>query len=265
MLEIKNLNYSYPQSKFGIKDINLTIEKSTVHALVGENGAGKSTLFFNILGLNTPDSGQIFLEGKEVVFKKKELRDYRTKVNLVMQNPDKQIFYSNVRDDIVFPLRNLKRSDEFIEAKLKVLANKLEIENLLDRPAHALSYGQKKRVAIAGVLAMEPDYILFDEPTAGLDPRLTENMTQLIKALADEGVGILISSHDMDFIYDICTHASVISQGKIIASGTKDQVFCRKEFLEEAGLRQPTISRIKSECDLPNINTIEDVIKILKK
>lgn len=265
MLEIKNLNYSYPQSKFGIKDINLTIEKSTVHALVGENGAGKSTLFFNILGLNTPGSGQIFLEGKEVIFKKKELRDYRTRVNLVMQNPDKQIFYSNVRDDIVFPLRNLKRSDEYIEAKLKVLANKLEIENLLDRPAHALSYGQKKRVAIAGVLAMEPDYILFDEPTAGLDPRLTENMTQLIKALASEGVGILISSHDMDFIYDICTHASVLSQGQIIASGTKDQVFCQKELLEEAGLRQPTIARIKSECKLPDINTIEDLIKILNK
>ena len=265
MLEIKNLNYSYPQSKFGIKDINLTIEKSTVHALVGENGAGKSTLFFNILGLSKPDSGQVLLEGKEVIFKKKDLRDYRTRVNLVMQNPDKQIFYSNVRDDIVFPLRNLKRSDEFIEAKLKVLANKLEIEDLLDRPAHALSYGQKKRVAIAGVLAMEPDYILFDEPTAGLDPRLTENMSQLIKGLASEGVGILISSHDMDFIYDICTHASVISHGQIIASGTKDQVFCQKDLLEDAGLRQPTIARIKSECDLPNINTIEDIIEILKK
>ena len=265
MLEIRNLNYSYPQSKFGIKDINLTIEKSTVHALVGENGAGKSTLFFNILGLSKPDSGQVLLEGKEVIFKKKELRDYRTRVNLVMQNPDKQIFYSNVRDDIVFPLRNLKRSDEFIEAKLKVLANKLEIEDLLDRPAHALSYGQKKRVAIAGVLAMEPDYILFDEPTAGLDPRLTENMSQLIKGLASEGVGILISSHDMDFIYDICTHASVISHGQIIASGTKDQVFCQKDLLEDAGLRQPTIARIKSECDLPNVSTIENIIEILKK
>ena len=265
MLEIRNLNYSYPQSKFGIKDINLTIEKSTVHALVGENGAGKSTLFFNILGLNKPDSGHVLLDGKEVIFKKKELRDYRTRVNLVMQNPDKQIFYSNVRDDILFPLRNLKRSEEFIETKLKVLANKLEIEDLLDRPAHALSYGQKKRVAIAGVLAMEPDYILFDEPTAGLDPRLTENMTQLIKALANEGVGILISSHDMDFIYDICTHASVISHGQIIASGTKDQVFCQKDLLEDAGLKQPTIAKIKSECDLPNINTIEDLIEILKK
>ena len=265
MLEIKNLNYSYPQSKFGIKDINLTIEKSTVHALVGENGAGKSTLFFNILGLNKPDSGQVLLDGKEVIFKKKELRDYRTRVNLVMQNPDKQIFYSNVRDDILFPLRNLKRSEEFIETKLKVIANKLEIEDLLDRPAHALSYGQKKRVAIAGVLAMEPDYILFDEPTAGLDPRLTENMTQLIKVLANEGVGILISSHDMDFIYDICTHASVISHGQIIASGAKDQVFCQKDLLENAGLRQPTIAKIKSECDLPNINTIEDIIEILKK
>lgn len=265
MLEIKNLNYSYPQSKFGIKDINLTIEKSTVHALVGENGAGKSTLFFNILGLNKPDSGQVLLDGKEVIFKKKELRDYRTRVNLVMQNPDKQIFYSNVRDDILFPLRNLKRSEEFIETKLKVIANKLEIEDLLDRPAHALSYGQKKRVAIAGVLAMEPDYILFDEPTAGLDPRLTENMTQLIKALADEGVGILISSHDMDFIYDICTHASVLSHGQILASGTKDQVFCQKDLLENAGLKQPTIAKIKSECDLPNINTIEDIIEILKK
>lgn len=265
MLEIKNLNYSYPQSKFGIKDINLTIEKSTVHALVGENGAGKSTLFFNILGLNKPDSGQVLLDGKEVIFKKKELRDYRTRVNLVMQNPDKQIFYSNVRDDILFPLRNLKRSEEFIETKLKVIANKLEIEDLLDRPAHALSYGQKKRVAIAGVLAMEPDYILFDEPTAGLDPRLTENMTQLIKSLANDGVGILISSHDMDFIYDICTHASVISHGQILASGTKDQVFCQKDLLEDAGLRQPTIAKIKSECDLPNINTIEDIIEILKK
>ena len=265
MLEIKNLNYSYPQSKFGIKDINLTIEKSTVHALVGENGAGKSTLFFNILGLNKPDSGQVLLDDKEVIFKKKELRDYRTRVNLVMQNPDKQIFYSNVRDDILFPLRNLKRSEEFIETKLKVIANKLEIEDLLDRPAHALSYGQKKRVAIAGVLAMEPDYILFDEPTAGLDPRLTENMTQLIKVLANEGVGILISSHDMDFIYDICTHASVISHGQIIASGAKDQVFCQKDLLEDAGLRQPTIAKIKSECDLPNINTIEDLIEILKK
>ena len=112
---------------------------------------------------------------------------------------------------------------------------------------------------------MEPDYILFDEPTAGLDPRLTANMTQLIKTLASEGVGVLISSHDMDFIYDICTHASVISQGQIIASGTKDQVFSHKDLLETAGLKQPTIARIKSECNLPNINTIEDVIALLKK
>lgn len=265
MLEIRNLNYNYPGSQFGIKNISLSIERSKVHGLVGENGAGKSTLFLNTLGLLKMNSGEILLDKTPLRFKKDELRDYRTRVNLVMQNPDKQIFYSNVKDDIVFPLRNLKRSEEFIEKKLEELSDKLGIRELLDRPTHALSYGQKKRVAIAGVLAMEPEYILFDEPTAGLDPRLTENMRDLIGELKSDGIGILISSHDMDFIYDVCDDISVISKGEIIASGKKSEVFVQKELLIKAGLREPTLARLHNDAGLPLFDNMDNLIQYLLK
>ena len=120
-------------------------------------------------------------------------------------------------------------------------------------------------MAIAGVLAMEPEYILFDEPTAGLDPRLTENMRDLIGELKSDGIGILISSHDMDFIYDVCDDISVISKGEIIASGKKSEVFVQKELLIKAGLREPTLAHLHNDAGLPLFDNMDDLIKYLLK
>ncbi|MDO5726248.1 MAG: ABC transporter ATP-binding protein [Tissierellia bacterium] len=263
MLEIKNLNFSYNKGQKALNNINLKADKGKIIGIIGENGAGKSTLFLNILGILKPANGEIYLDGEKLSYEKKYLKKYREKVNMVLQDPDKQIFYSHVYDDLAFALKNMKLPKEEIDLRIEKVSKQLGIENLLDKAVHYLSYGQKKRVAIAGVLSMEPEVLLLDEPTAGLDPNLTRQMIKLISDLKLLGKTVLISSHDMDFIYNICDYVYIMHKGEILTKGHKENVFLDEKLIYKANLEPPTLVRIHLNSNLPLCETEEELYKLI--
>ena len=169
MLEIKKLNYSYPDGKKALKDINIKIDDNETIGIVGANGAGKSTLIKTIVGIFLTDQGEIIVDGEKVT--KKTLNSIRKKVGVVFQNPDDQLFMNKVYDDIAFGPRNYKLTEEKVKEKVERVMKELNIEKLKDRSPNNLSGGEKRKVAIATVLSMEPSIILFDEPTSFLDPK----------------------------------------------------------------------------------------------
>ena len=169
MLEIKNLNYSYPDGKKALKDINIKIDDNETIGIVGANGAGKSTLIKTMVGIFLTDQGEIIVDGEKVT--KKTLNSIRKKVGVVFQNPDDQLFMNKVYDDIAFGPRNYKLTEEKVKEKVEKVMKELNIEKLKDRSPNNLSGGEKRKVAIATVLSMEPSIILFDEPTSFLDPK----------------------------------------------------------------------------------------------
>lgn len=263
MIEIKNLCFKYDNGYEALKNINMEIKEGQIIGLIGENGSGKSTLFLSILGINKKSQGDILFKGKSISYKKTFMRDYRKKVNMVLQDPDKQIFYSDVYSDIAFGLKNLGLNDKEIDERINSSLETLEISNLKDKAVHYLSYGQKKRLAIAGVLAMNPELILLDEPTAGLDPRLTKQMVKTIKKLKDNSKTILVSSHDMDFIYEVCDYIYVINKGEIICQGNTSEVFLDQDKIRGAGLDLPTLARLHVNTGLPLFKNEDQLYKYL--
>ncbi|MCH4008614.1 energy-coupling factor ABC transporter ATP-binding protein [Companilactobacillus sp.] len=252
MIRLEHVNFGYDNKSMQLHDINIDFGKSGQSiGLVGPNGSGKSTLFKNIVGLEKPTSGQIFFDDKPIKYNNKSLRELRTKLGMVFQNSDNQIFYPNVQEDVAFVLRNLKLDEATIKERLDWVFKSLDIEDLRDRPVQYLSGGQKKRVAIAGVLVMKPEWILMDEPTAGLDFDGKERMKDLIRQLIQSGQHLIISSHDMNFMYEICDYFYVLSDGKIITEGKKEQVFEDDQAIQEAKLEVPFVVRLHRELGFP--------------
>lgn len=252
MIQLEHVNFGYDNKTQQLHDINIDFGKfGQAIGLVGPNGSGKSTLFKNMVGLEKPSSGKVYFDGKPLTYKSKSLRKLRTQLGMVFQNSDNQIFYPNVQEDVAFVLRNLKLDEQTIKKRLDWVFKSLDIENLRDRPVQYLSGGQKKRVAIAGVLVMKPKWILMDEPTAGLDFDGKERMKSLIKQLIKDGEHLIISSHDMNFMYEICDYFYVLSGGKIITEGKKEQVFEDDQAIQEAKLEVPYIVRLHRELGFP--------------
>ncbi len=216
MLEIKNLNYSYPDGKEALKDINIKIDNNETIAIVGANGAGKSTLIKTIVGIFLTTQGDIIVDGEKVT--KKTLSSIRKKVGVVFQNPDDQLFMNKVYDDIAFGPRNY---------------NNLDIEKLSERSPNNLSGGEKRKVAIATVLSMEPSIILFDEPTSFLDAK---GKRMLIETLKNINTTKIIATHDLDMVKDICERVIVLKEGKIMADGNPKEVFSDIDFMEKCEL-----------------------------
>lgn len=259
MIKIENLNYYYEDGNHALKDINVNTEGKNIIGIIGANGSGKSTLFLNIMGILKPKSGSIIYDGKKVKFDKKNLREYRKNVNIVFQDPEMQIFYSDVYDDIAFALRNLDYSEDEINLKVTKALKMVKAEDLIDKPIHFLSYGQKKRVAIAGILALDNKVILMDEPTSGLDPNITNQIKDIIKEISMDKK-IIISSHDMDLMYEICDYIYIISKGEIIKEGRKDEVFLDTDILKEAKLNKPWLVKIHEKLNLPLFKTEEEFL-----
>lgn len=240
MLEIKDITVSY-SDKLAIKNININVNKGEIVGLIGVNGSGKSTLFHSVLGLIKFQKGEVILDGEKLKYDKSGLRSLRKDITLVMQDPDRQIFYSTVMDDLLFPLRNIKVPEDDAKMMVNKVMKRIGMEYLKDRFVQGLSFGEKKRVTIAGAMLLNPKYLFLDEPTAGLDPRLTREMKGILKELRSD-MGLIISSHDMEFIYDVCDRIYVIKEGEIMCSGTPDEVFCGKErsvIEDEWGLSIP--------------------------
>lgn len=231
MLEIKKLNYSYPDGKKALKDINIKIDDNETIGIVGANGAGKSTLIKTIVGIFLTDQGEIIVDGEKVT--KKTLNSIRKKVGVVFQNPDDQLFMNKVYDDIAFGPRNYKLTEEKVKEKVERVMKELNIENLKDRSPNNLSGGEKRKVAIATVLSMEPSIILFDEQTSFLDPKGKRILIETLKGINTTKI---IATHDLDMVKDNCKRVIVLKEGQVVADGKPKEILNNIEFMEKCEL-----------------------------
>ena len=242
MLEVKNLEYTYESGKKVLDGISLSTENGAITMVIGENGAGKTTLFKNILGLLKKDKGEILADGEELRYDKKSLIKYRTNVTMVFQDPDNQIFYSDVFDDTAFTLRNLGYDEDTVKERVEKALKSANAYELKDMPVHFLSYGQKKRVAIASAIALGAKYILMDEPTAGLDPVSIGILKNTIRNISKDS-SLIISTHDMEFCYEMADYIYVIKDAKLIKEGNKYEIFKDEDVIRRANQELPLCVR----------------------
>lgn len=251
MLKTEHISFQYEDGKQALTDVSIDLEKGNIIGLIGANGSGKSTLFMQLLGINKPTSGKVYFDGKPLSYNKKALFALRKKVSIVFQDPDQQIFYSNVRDDVAFALRNLGVNESEVESRVTNVLKIVGATEFQHKPVQYLSYGQKKRVAIAGALVLDTDWLLLDEPTAGLDPIGKKIMMEIIERLANQGKKILISSHDIDLIYEICDYVYMLKDGAVLTNGETSSVFLEKSNIEQAGLVQPWLIKLHQQAGYP--------------
>lgn len=255
IIEAVNIRYTYPDGTEALKGIDFHAKKGEVVALLGPNGAGKSTLFLHFNGILQPTSGKVLVDGKEIDYSKSGLIEVRQKVGIVFQNPDDQLFAPRVDEDVAFGPLNMGLDEDEVEERVKDALRKVGMSGYEDRPPHHLSGGEKKRVAIAGILAMKPDIMILDEPTSGLDPRGASQILRLLHELNEEGMTIIISTHDVDLAPLYSDRIYIISGGEIISEGTPGDVFSDIDTIRGANLRLPRIAHLveilQKEDDLP--------------
>ena len=242
---IDKLNHVYTDGgaieNYALRDINLKIEDGEMIGIIGHTGSGKSTLIQHLNGLLKPTSGTIYYNGEDIQEKDYNRKNLRTRVGLVFQNPEYQLFESTVIKDVKFgPINKGLESLQVDLCAFDALQQVGITEDLLDASPMELSGGQKRKVAIAGILAMKPEVMILDEPTAGLDPKGRKEILELIKKLhQDNNMTVIIVSHSMEDMADYVERLIVLKQGEIFADGTPMEVFQRYEELEEIGLSAP--------------------------
>ncbi|AOR22771.1 energy-coupling factor ABC transporter ATP-binding protein [Clostridium taeniosporum] len=239
ILQVRNLDYTYSNEKDVLSNINIDIYAGEKVAILGSNGAGKSTFFLNINGVLTPKSGDIFYKGKKI--SKKELNELRKNVGIVFQDADNQIIASTVLAEVSFGPMNLKLSKEEVKKRVEEALLYMNLTDFKNRPPHYLSGGEKKRVSIADIIAMKSEIIIFDEPTAALDPLNAIMLEEVLEKLSKEKKTLLISTHDVDFAYRWAERIVVFCNGKIIADGTPLQIFKDDKVINSANLKRPTM------------------------
>ncbi|AEG17686.1 ATP-binding cassette domain-containing protein [Methanobacterium paludis] len=244
IIETDKIVYEYPDGTKALENVNFHAEEGKIVALLGPNGAGKSTLFLHFNGILEPTSGTVKIDGEPVNYKKKDLMKVRQKVGIVFQNPDDQLFAPTVMEDVAFGPMNLGLSKEEVDLRVKESLEKVGMAGFEKKPPHHLSGGQKKRVAIAGILAMNPKIMVLDEPTSGLDPKGASHILQLLYQLNKEGMTIVISTHDVDLVPLYADSVYIISKGKIIKEGSPQEVFGDVETIRKADLRLPRIAHL---------------------
>jgi len=242
-IETIDLSYTFPDGTRAIQNINFQVEKSENIAILGPNGAGKSTLLHHFNGLLTPTSGKVLVLEKEVV--KSNLDWVRQKVGLVFQDPDDQLFARTVGQDVAFGPINLGLPRDEIQERVKWALDATEITDLENKSPQNLSTGQKKRAAIAGVLAMKPEIIVLDEPMANLDPRTASKILKLLLQLNRElGLTLIVATHDVDLVPLFAEEICILHKGQIIMQDKPEEVFSRAEVLRSIDLRLPRITHL---------------------
>lgn len=250
MLATDALWFSY-QDAPTLKGLTLDFSRQSVTGLIGANGCGKSTLFMNLSGILRPQQGAVLWQGKPLDYSKRGLLALRQQVATVFQDPDQQIFYTDIDSDIAFALRNIGVSEADIARRIDDALTLVDAQSFRHQPIQCLSHGQKKRVAIAGALVLQAKYLLLDEPTAGLDPSGRAQMIDIIQRIVAQGNHVVISSHDIDLIYEVCDAVYVLRRGELLVEGTPGEVFAQKTHLEQAGLTQPWLVKLHTELGMP--------------
>ncbi|NLM05323.1 MAG: ATP-binding cassette domain-containing protein [Tissierellia bacterium] len=245
IVKVKGLSYTYPDGTKALNNVGLEIFPSNTIAFLGGNGAGKSTLFKCLNGILKPTCDLYQFQGEEVDYSKKSIAKLRESVGIVFQDPDIQLFSANVYQDISFGPMNMYLTNDEVRARVERAMKATGVEELKDRPTHFLSHGQKKRVAIAGVLAMEPKLIILDEPTAGLDPKGVSELLNILKTLKEElNMVILIATHDIDIVPLYADYCYVMDEGKLVFSGSPEEIFKEPERIRSLSLRLPRIAHL---------------------
>ena len=250
MIETQNLTHIYsqgsPYEKVAIHDINICIEKGDFVGVIGHTGSGKSTFIQHLNGLLEPTSGKVLVDGEDIWADKKRIREFRFKVGLVFQYPEYQLFGETVASDIAFGPTNMGLSEAEVDARVHEAARFVGLDTeLLQKSPFELSGGQKRRVAIAGVLAMDPQVLVLDEPTAGLDPRGRDMILGQIREYHEErGSTVLLVSHSMEDIAKYAEKAMVICDGELRMYNTVEKIFSHTEELTAMGLTVPQVSRV---------------------
>lgn len=258
MLEARNISYSYDDDSQALKNVSLKINDGEMAAILGKNGAGKSTLFLHFNGIHEPDDGEILIDGEKLKYKKKALIKCRQKVGIVFQNPDNQIFAPSVEEDVAFGPLNLKLPMDEVQNRVEEALKRVGMKGFEKKAPHHLSGGQKKRVAIAGILAMRPEIMILDEPTAGLDPQGAIKIMNLLSELNREGITIVISTHDVDLVSKYVNKIFVMADGEIIGEGTPKEIFSNEDLIEKANLKLPIISELFKALNDENQINIEN-------
>lgn len=276
ILKAEDLYFSYDdEQSHSLNGLSLEIKKGQKIAFMGANGSGKSTFFLCCTGILKPQKGKLFFHNKEVTYKKKELLDLRSKIGIVFQDPDNQLFSASVYQEISFGPLNLGHSEEETKKEVEEVINYLEITPFRHKPTHALSGGQKKQVSIADILVMKPEIIILDEPAAALDPKHTTMVNHIVDQMTQNGITVLMATHDVDYAYEWADEVLLFHEGKVLMHGTPAQVFSNRGVLKQTNLEPPAVLELfeslcrkgilKSSLPLPkNLNTLEKYISDVK-
>jgi cobalt/nickel transport system ATP-binding protein len=243
VLSARELTFRYGDV-VGVSSLSLEVSEGRRLAIVGANGAGKTTLLLHLNGTHRPSAGTVLLRGVPVSYDRQGLTALRTAVGLVFQNPDDQLFAGSVFQDVSFGPLNIGLSEAEARTRVDDALEALEIAHLRDRPTHMLSYGQKKRAAIAGAVAMRPEVLILDEPMAGLDPSGSWHLMGLLTRLHESGTTLVVATHDMSLAYEWADEVAVLREGAIVAHGQPQDVMHDPAELAHCGLRVPWVADI---------------------
>ena len=276
ILKVKDLTHTYSGSTPFVNDavssVSFEINEGEIVGIIGHTGSGKSTLVQHLNGLLKPTDGTVLFEDKDIWENPKEIRKIRSMVGLVFQYPEYQLFEETVKDDIAFGPKNMGLSGNELEKRVFDICSLIGVKDeYLNKSPFDLSGGEKRRVAIAGVLAMNPKVIVFDEPTAGLDPKGREEVLEIIKNYRKAfGATVIIISHSMEDIASLCDRVLVMNKGSLAFLDTVENVFKNKEALREIGLNVPIVTRVFEELSAlgvkvpTNVYTVDAAVKALK-
>lgn len=268
IIRAEGLWFSYDEGEsYALSDVSLTIRKGQKVALMGANGSGKSTFSLCCTGICRPRKGKLFFDGREVAYDRKSLLALRSKVGIVFQDPDNQLFSASVFQEISFGPMNMGVSPQQARAAVEDVIDKLAITAFRHKPTHELSGGQKKLVSIADILVMQPQVMILDEPAAALDPKHAGMVNRIVEEMTDNGITVILITHDADYAYRWADEVILFHEGRVLCQGSPEAVFSQKEALETTNLEMPAVLALYERLqqrgviapDLPSPRTLEEL------
>ena len=256
LFRLENLSHQYSDGTLALDNVSLSFAKGDRIALLGTNGSGKTTLLHHLNGILKPTSGKVYFEDKPLKYDSKSLLDLRRRVGFIFQDPNDQLFAPTVKQDVAFGPLNLGQPADQVKKAVDEALRTVGMAEYAEKPPHFLSLGQKKRVALAGVLAMHPEVLIMDEPTSNLDPRATSEILHLLLHLnKEQGLTLLLATHDVDMVPLFANKLYILNKGQLVSEGSPAELFSDAELIRSVNLRSPRITHLfevlKKENNLP--------------